>query len=362
MASWIDPLRVIVCSGAGGVGKTTMAASLGLRAARSGRKVLVITVDPARRLADAMGIKQVNESQFVGKFGRGELSAEMIEPARVFAEFVKKSSSNPAAAERLLNNRLFQQLTSTVSGSQEFTSLERLLQVSESGQYDLVILDTPPAQNATDFLRSPERIFVLFQDSVTKWFIQKGDQGFLQRAFQRSTQMAFSALEKITGKGFLTELSDFFMAAADLQEAVAARSIAVHRLLAHQQTGFMLVTAFDEAKLKEALEFASDLSSSGHFLRAVVINRARPKWLEHDTSAVGLAGLDESLQRLVEFHTHLVDYFQVREQDYTDVLKRLHRQVTTIRVPEEKRMIDGMAGLERIATYLEEGESHADHS
>lgn len=356
MASWIDPLKVIVCSGAGGVGKTTMAAALGLRAARDGRKVLVVTVDPARRLADAMGLKRMNEIQRVCTFDRGELSAEMIDPGKVFADFVRRSSSRPEAAERLLQNRLFQQLTSTVSGSQEFTSLERLLEATEDSRYDLIILDTPPAQNATDFLRSPERIFALFQDSVTQWFIQKGGEGFLQKAFHRSTRTVFSALEKITGKGFLTELSDFFMAAADIQGAVAARSIAVHRLLAAEQTGFMLVTAFDEAKLKEALDFASDLSRSGHFLRSVVINRARPQWLQPDPAYSASVGSDESLQRLVAFHDQLVDYFEVREQNYTDLLKRLHRQVTTIRVPEDKQVIEGLVGLERIATYLKEGE------
>ncbi len=351
MASWLDSLKVVVCTGTGGVGKTTMAASIGLKAAQSGRKTLVLTVDPARRLADALGLSlrsdgvgRVNSDKYV-------LDAAMIDAKRIFTEFVQQASPRPEVADRLLKNRLFQQLTSTISGSQEFTSLERLLQAVESDKYDLIVLDTPPTNHAIDFLRAPERIFALFQDSVTRWFV-KPSGGLIQDFFSRGTQTVLSALEAVTGKGFLTELSEFFIAAAEIQSTVAKRSIAVHRLLAQSDTGFVLVTAFDEAKLKEGLEFASELGRSGHHLRAVIINRALPDWLKPAQDKALLASGDEVLQRLVEFHGRLAEYYESREKIYLSTLGRMHEDVAFCRVPEGREAIEGISGLERVIQFL----------
>lgn len=351
MANWLDPLKVVVCTGTGGVGKTTMAAAIGLKAAISGRKTLILTVDPAKRLADALGLSL--QADGVGRIESNQfhLDAAMIDPTRIFIEFVRNASPRPEVADRLLKNRLFKQLTSTISGSQEFTSLERLLQAVESQKYDLIVLDTPPTNHAIDFLRAPERIFSLFQDSVTKWFV-KPSGGLLQDFFSRGTQTVLSALEAVTGKGFLSELSEFFMAAAEIQTSVAKRSIAVHRLLAQADTGFVLVTAFDEAKLKEGLEFASELSRSGHHLRALIINRALPDWLKPAQDKPAVTSGDEQLQRLIELHTRMAHYYQAREEIYLSTLDRMHKEVAVLRVPEERLAIEGIAGLERVAKIL----------
>lgn len=346
--------KVLVCAGTGGVGKTTISAALAWRAAHEGKRVLVLTIDPARRLADALGVKLGTSEQEVKIQGKGRLFAAMIDPETIFRDFVLRSSPNPATSERLLRNRLFKELSSSLSGSQEFTSLERLLSAVESGRFDLIVLDTPPTQHAIDFLRAPERIFSLFQESVTRWFTDPDkSKGIFQQVFSRGTKTVLGALERITGKGFLTELSDFFMAAAEIQSTVAARSIAVHRLLADPSTGFVLVSAFDEAKMKEAAEFASDLRRSGHQLKAVVINRALPEWLSHENGKTVLAASDETLQRLEGLHSQMTSYYADRNRGYDLMIERLHGEVPVIRVPEEKRNIEGIEGLARIAAKLE---------
>lgn len=356
MAEWIKPLKVIICAGTGGVGKTTVAASLGLLAAQEGRRVLVLTIDPARRLADALGLKPQSQEQKVNVQAKGELYAAMVEPEAIFVEFVRRSAPSQEVAERLLKNRLFREMASTLNGSQEFTSLERLLLAIEDQRFDLVVLDTPPTHHAMDFLRAPERIFALFQTSVTRWFIERDGAGWLQKILQTGTKTAFGALEKVTGSGFLAELSEFFSAAAALQERVASRSIAVHRLLAQPDTGFVLVTAFDEAKLHEAMEFATDLEATGHHLKAIVINRGLPAWLKAGDRS-GLAGGDEGLQRLNDFYEKLVTYFTQRERGYAQMLSRLHSALKIVKVPEEKESIDGIEGLERIVNHLRGGKA-----
>ncbi|MGE0762843.1 MAG: ArsA family ATPase [Bdellovibrionales bacterium] len=354
MACWLKPLKVVVCAGTGGVGKTTMAAAMAWGEANQGRRVLVLTIDPARRLADALGIQLKADEQSVKIPGTGELTAAMIDAQAVFTDFVRRASPNPQVSERLLHNRLFKELSSSLSGSQEFTSLERLLVAVESGRFDLIVLDTPPTQHAIDFLRAPERIFSLFQDSVTRWFTQPdGQGGVLRQVFNRGTKTVLSALERLTGRGFLTELSEFFIAAAEIQSTVAARSIAVHRLLAQADTGFALVTAFDEAKMKEATDFAADLRRSGHSLKAVIINRALPLWLKDDSGAAVLATGDETLQRLEALRLNMAQYYHRRDIGYTQMIERLHGEAVVLSVPEEKQSIEGVVGLSRIAEHLQ---------
>lgn len=159
MNNWLSKTKILVCVGTGGVGKTTVAASLGIAAAKKGLNVLVLTIDPAKRLAQALGLNSEKTGDvFVPDQNfKGKLFAGIIDPEASFSEFVKYNSSDKNKAETLLNNTLFKQLSTNLSGSQEFTSLDRLYRAVNSNKYDLVILDTPPAQNAMDFFKAPEK-------------------------------------------------------------------------------------------------------------------------------------------------------------------------------------------------------------
>lgn len=352
----ISEKNVIVCAGSGGVGKTTTAAALGLAAAEAGRRVLVLTIDPARRLAGALGLE--------GRLGEpvsiplgaisGQMDACMVDPARIFMAFLDRTSPGSEVKERLLANRLFQELMSTLSESQEFTSLEALVSAAEDGKYDLVILDTPPAQNAIDFLRAPERLFELFQESVTKWFIQNPSTPLLQKVLHRSSQLVMQGLEKITGAVFLRELSDFFESASSLQEQVAQRSISAHRLLASERTSFVLVMLLDQAKLREAKDFAYDLKSTGHSLGTVILNRSVPIWWQQgqNVQVESVTSADEVLNRLGRAWQEARDFQQMKLDHFRKLLKEEHKDLHFLALPEFVKPIIGLEGLRKVSDEL----------
>lgn len=349
MLSLINETEVLICAGTGGVGKTTIAASVARAAAESGRKVLVLTIDPAKRLADALHIKMTGEEAEVVVSGSGSLHAAIIDSEKVFLDFVNQHSHKSEAAERLKNNRLFKQMISTLSGSQEFTALERLLQAKESGRFDLIVLDTPPAQHAVDFLDAPEKIFSLFQDSITKWFINNQNSGVLQSLFNRGTQTVVQLFEKITGSGFLKELTDFFQAASGIQNQISSRSIQVHRLLNHKTTGFILVTNSDEAKLKESMEFALKLKQGGYFLKAIIMNRSTPTWAhpsEWEKVKVELSR-SESVDYLSWIH-----YYQNRDSQHLKTLAKQDSKIQIIRIPEQSYIMDEMEAFKYFSQHL----------
>lgn len=350
-------LKVIVCAGTGGVGKTTVAASLGELFARRGRRVLVLTLDPARRLAAALGLEgSAFEEQKVPLAGAaGELWTAMIEPARIFDRFVRRVSPSAGHAERLIRNPLYQELSRSLNGSQEFTSLERLLEAEEAGKYDLVILDTPPTQHAVDFLRAPEQIFSLFQDSITRWFIADPDPtapgSLLKALFHRGTKTVLNALERITGSQFIGELSDFFQSMSALQKVVAERSMRVHRLLSRESTGFLLVTGFDEAKLKEARVFIRELKRGGYHLAGVVINRSFPDWFgDGDGQSENRAQLPAEVRDL---YSKLKTFYAERIQLCDQFSAELSALAPVVRIPDFRRPVTGLDGLHQMSLKLE---------
>lgn len=354
MIEIINKHNVLICAGTGGVGKTTLSACLGILAAREGKRVLVLTIDPALRLAQALGIQQKPGAD-VEVEGIPGLSAAMMDPRREFDEFVLGSVDN-LVAKNLFKNRLYQQLVGNLSGSQEFTSLVRLLRSSQSGLYDLVILDTPPMQNAVDFLRAPERLYALFQDSVIGWFSDAGQskQGFLKRGFYRGSRIVTGALEKVTGSTFIAELKDFFTHISFLQKRVADVSTQITQLLRAPGTGFILITGFDEAKLKEALEFQADLAGEGLNLRAVIVNRWFPEWSTGAQSWPAAWEKDPDFQQLKSFYDRFSHFFKHRQSIYEDFVKQIGRSLPVLKLPDFSGNVLGLRDLENMANVIKE--------
>lgn len=344
--------RVLICAGTGGVGKTSISASLGVMAARSGIKTLVMTIDPARRLAQALGIegRAGDEVEVPGVPG---LSAVMIDPRREFDEFVLGSTSQ-GIAKGLFANPLYQQLVGNLNGSQEFTSLVKLVSVVRSKRYDLVILDTPPTQNAVEFLQAPERIYALFQDTVIGWFANPtAEEGWIKRTLHHGTRLVTGALEKVTGSKFIHELKDFFQHISHLKHRIAEVSRDTGDLLREESCGFLLVTGFDEAKLKEALEFQADLKNEKLALRGVIVNRWFPDWMEEGDGTSGTASV-EARARLREFHGVLARYFRHRQEAFDKFSAQLGRQVPVLKLPDFKNAVQGLEDLRQMAKVLEE--------
>ena len=344
MIDFLKQHRVLIVAGTGGVGKTTLSASLGVLAAKHSLKTLVLTIDPARRLAQALGLTDTG-GQDVAVPGQANLRASMIDPRHEFDQFVLGSVDN-VIARGLFDNKLYQQLASNLNGSQEFTSLVRLLGAAADDAYDLIILDTPPTQNAVDFLRAPERIYALFQDTVIGWFAGSGQEreSWIKRTLNRGTRLVTSGLEAATGSGFIAELKDFFKHIGHLKGNIAAVSAGVKDLLHDPRTGFLLVTGFDETKLREALDFSADLDGEGLKLCGILVNRWFPEW-----STEG-AERDPAIAALyAQFKFH----FSSREAAYNEFAAGLKPNVPVLKLPDLNQNVRGLADLERVAATIE---------
>lgn len=332
--------EVIVCVGSGGVGKTTLAAALGLRQAQQEKKVLLLTIDPSKRLAQTLGIEGQKEIVKVPGFA-GELYAGVIDHKSTFDEFVKRAAGKGAAVEKLFHNKLYQQLSTSLSGSQEFTSLEKLYENYSSGEYDLIILDTAPTQHVLDFLRAPTKLSSLFNEQVVKWFRQSGRAGILGSLVSAGTRQVFKGLELLTGKGFVSELAEFFSAIELWQNSLHERTLAVHRMLVSDSTSFVVVSAFEQAKLAEADYLMREIKASGFSLGQVFINRAYPKWLSYDETP--------SAEPFRDYYTRLRRYHKMRLEMYERFLQQ-HEGYNVKLLPEVNGEI---SNLDELSQFVE---------
>lgn len=336
----IDPTtEIIVCIGSGGVGKTTVSASLGVWGALQGKRVLVLTVDPARRLATTFGLTEDGKDQRIPfPEAKGELWASVLNSKRTFDDFVMKAASKGADAEAILKNKLYQQLSTTLSGSQEFTALEKLYSAHESKQYDLIILDTPPTKHAIDFLKAPQKISTLFSEPVAKWFKQSKTTNIVQHLLQVGTQKALQVLQTLTGSDFVSELRNFFISIEGWQSRLEDRSQKVHKLLLSDKTVFNLITAFDTAKIEEAMAFADEIRRSGYSLKVVTINRSFPNWLPQPFNTGSPAD---------DFCKTLNKYYETRLKAFQNMTQTI-KGLDILMLPEYDQDIADLNGLQKL--------------
>lgn len=347
--------RLLICAGSGGVGKTTMSAALAVAAAKSGLRVLVLTIDPAKRLATALGLKSLSSEavKVPGQNFKGELFAAVVDSKKVFDEFVGAHISDPASREKILSNRLYQQLSTTLSGSQEYTSLERLYQAFQNGGFDLIILDTPPSQHAVDFLRAPQKMYSLFQSSVIQWFLPKEQSvSGWRRMLDRSTSGVFKILENLTGSAFIEELRQFFLVVNALQKTIQEHSADIHQLLVSPKAGFIVVTSFDEMKIKEAKTFRKALMLEGYTLKLVIANRAFPLWSQ--VQAEGDTTLSDAAKHLWGYYQELGRYFGAQDKAFRDFSEELRAEVQVLRIPDFDQDIFELQNLEMVADELKQ--------
>lgn len=276
--------RVLVTVGTGGVGKTTVAAALGLAGARAGKRVLVMTIDPARRLADALGtgplghearevpIERLREA---GVHGSGTLSALMLDTKRTFDELVERFAPDPAARERILSNPIYRNLTDALGGSREYSAMEKLRQMHVEGSYDLIVLDTPPASHALDFLDAPRRLSGFLEGQFLKVLLHPAavvGRASL-RIFRSGSELVLRTLERVTGLEFLTAISEFLLAFEEMLGGFTERAKEVSLLLRDPSCGFVLVTGPDLQQARSAETFWERLKAEGIHLAGLVLNR-----------------------------------------------------------------------------------------
>lgn len=347
--------KILVCVGSGGVGKTTVAASLGVLAAKEGKKVLVLTIDPAKRLAQTLGIEGSQDiTKVPGQNYSGELYASVIDHKKTFDDFVARAAQKSASIEKIYRNRLYQQLSTSLSGSQEFTALEKLYSSYESGNFDLIILDTPPTKHAIDFLHAPQKLSALFSEGVAKWFRDPEGKkaGFFGHLLQAGTRQVLKILESLTGSTFIHELGDFFVNIEQWQGQLLKRTVDVHRMLVAPSTHFCLVTSFDQAKLKEAEYFSREINKGGYHLTTVVLNRAFPYWLDLRLESKS----EKAHQDLVSLYSQMRSYYNQRDLVYQQFESKIKTQARIFRIPDLVRDISDLSGLEELSALIEEGE------
>lgn len=270
--------RVVVAVGSGGVGKTTTSAAIAIAAARQGRRCAVLTIDPARRLAQALGIDRMgNEPRPLPEelVGPGSVDAMMLETAAAFDDLITRLVPEPSRRDRLLENRLYQVIARHLGGTHEYMAVERLYALTTEGQYDLVVLDTPPSVNALDFLDAPKRLESFFSDRITRFFVKREGEkkGFIQRLRDKAGDLALSLLSKAFGDSFVEEVQDFATAFQGLFAAFRERGMLVARLLEDPNTAFVVVSGADPVRVAEAVEFSNALGKLGIKPQAFIANR-----------------------------------------------------------------------------------------
>jgi anion-transporting ArsA/GET3 family ATPase len=354
---------VVICAGSGGVGKTTTAAALGLHAAERGRRTIVLTIDPARRLADALGLRDLgNEAREVGIGAKGMLSAMMLDQKGAWDQLVERYAPSPEVRDRILANRFYQNLSQSFAGSQEYMAVEQLSELHQSGRYDLIVVDTPPTRHALDFLDAPQRIADFLDRQVVRWFVKPYfSAGWATlRTVNRTIGALFRRLEDATGVTALVEVSDFFVSMSALFDGFEERVQRVNRLLQSEETAFVLIASPDEQVLTEAEYFCRKVDELSVRLRAVVFNRV------HLESAAARRGVDpaaltrmlarvigaEQARRLAE---NFVRYETLARGDNLRLeafRRQLPRRTIVATVPNFDEDLHDLSGLRRMIPHL----------
>lgn len=312
MQSLFERDRVIIVGGSGGVGKTSVSAALGILSARLGYKTLVLTIDPARRLAGALGLDELGgepvditprlqEKQQID----GELHAMMLNVQNTFDQLVQHYSPEAALSARILDNRMYQTIVTRLSGSQEYASMQRLYQIAAEQHYDRIILDTPPTTHALDFLNAPRKLTDFFDSKVVQLFAGFGQKMGLS-LWRPGTSIFLKALDRLSGAGVVGEIAQFFQLVEPLFEPVKAQPEKAMSLLQHPQTCFLIVSGPQVDQLKDALGFQQKLKDLNIRVEGCVVNRVMPLLLPPDTSLDNELEAEEGLpQRLLHWGQRL---------------------------------------------------------
>ena len=283
--------HVVVCCGTGGVGKTTTAAALAVEGARRGRRTAVITIDPARRLADTLGLQAADDHEVERALwdpdgdapASGRLTALMLDTGTTFDGLVGRYAQDDEQRDRILENRFYRNLASALSGTQEYMAMERLHELHETGEYDLIIVDTPPTRHALDFLDAPQRLIRLLDNRVFKVLMVPARRGF--RVATAALHAFVRQVGRVIGTAVIDDIISFFRAFEGMEEGFRSRADAVRVLLTEPTTSFVLVTSARRDSIDEAIFFAQRLDDSAFAISALVANRVLPQFAPADEVA-----------------------------------------------------------------------------
>ncbi len=363
LASLLQDRRVIICCGSGGVGKTTMAAAIALGAARGGKKVIVLTIDPAKRLATALGLESLASEPTevplrlkASEGGSGRLFAMMLDTKSTFDRLIERHVVNPERRRSIIENRLYQHMSSMIAGSQEYMAMEKLHELYEEGAYDLLVLDTPPTRHALDFLEAPRKMINMTSNSLLEWFLKPGlfvgQAGLIGLGvLRKGAEKILSVFDRLAGFSFLHELSEMLALFSELLGGFQERARAVYDLLRRDFVGFLLVTSPASVAIQDALYFHRKIDQGGLPFLGFVVNRVHPEnfW---KTSDLPSSWPDALRAKAI---ARLEDYEQLAKRDRKAValLKKMGGKKTACAsIPLFEKDVHDLDGLSRMYQEL----------
>jgi len=365
-ASLLNRLKgkhVCVCLGAGGVGKTTTSAALAVGLAARGQRVAVVTIDPAVRLATALGQRQLSgepariDPDLFAAQGiemKGELWAMKLDAKRTFDDIVTRLAPDPRAREEILSNPIYRELSSAVSGAQELSAIAKLYELRHEHDFDVVVLDTPPSRNAVDFLEAPTRLLGFLEGRALKVFL--APSGLAARLFGRSTGLVFTIFARVTGVDMLSDLSSFFRSLSGVIDGFGERTRGVASLLRDPSTTFMIVTSPEHEPAREAVFLADRLAARSMSRGGLIINRVHFDGLGghsvEDVQALLTSALGDGLAARVAANLADFDVLAQRDRDTIACLSRKLSEPAPLLVPHLDGDIHDLAGLAFVAEHL----------
>jgi len=346
----IEHASVIVCCGPGGAGKTSVAAAIALGAAELGRKACVVTIDPARRLADALGIEtKANVAHVVDGAWPGTLAAMMLDAAGTFDELVARYAKSPDQVRRISSNRLYQNLVGNLSGTQEYMATERLFALEESGEFDLIVVDTPPSRHAVDFLSAPRRLSGFLDNRVFRLLIAHGTGPM--RAASKASQLLLRSIAKVAGSEIIDDTIAFFQAFDGMETGFRDRAHAVEELLNAPGTSYVLVTTPRSSAIAETAWLADQLSAEQHAVASLVVNRILPLDLSNLALTIDTDGEEGDWGALVENALELAALGRA-ETELVATARLVTQAANVVRVPILGQDIHDVSSLHLLARHL----------
>jgi len=370
----VDDRRIVICCGTGGVGKTTTAAVLALEGARRGCNACVVTIDPARRLADALGIEHLTNdpTEIDPKLWAdlvtgdrddvvpgGRLSAMMLDTKSTFDVLVARNAASPEQAQRILDNTFYRNVSGALGGTQEYMAMEKLHQLHDEGNFDLIVVDTPPTRHALDFLDAPKRLTRLLDNRVFR-LLMMPTRAYL-RVASVAVQTFLRTVARVVGSEVIEDVVAFFRAFEGMEEGFRTRAQVVGALLSDPSTAFVLVSSPRRDAMEEATFFAHRLAEAGQSVQALIVNRVHPSF--GNEAPAGLRAAAETLRstpsdsaaRLAALYDNLADFREIAalEHEHIERLRdRIGGDTALVYVPYLAHDVHDFTALHEVGMHL----------
>jgi anion-transporting ArsA/GET3 family ATPase len=371
LASVLHGKRLVICGGPGGVGKTTSSAAVALGMAAAGARVAVITIDPAKRLANALGLHELHNDPVRVSLDRvrtngagvgGELWAMALDPKRTFDELIDHVAPDAERAAQIKSNRIYNELSNAISGSQEFTAVSKLFDLERAGHFDVLVLDTPPSRNALDFLHAPRRLSAFLDGRALRLLMRPTGLGM--RVLARGASPVVAAVSHLSGGDVLADTSSFFRLLGEMTDDFSDRAAGVDRMLRAPTTAFLLVTSAEPHPVDETVLFGRTLVDGGLPFAGIVVNRVheplgrRPKASRSDVATLLAHRVSPELASRVAASAEAYQSLARSDALATARLRRAFPAEPIVTIPHLPRDVHDIDALWEIHAHLFQARAH----